>query len=105
MDDIKAVETLSGFISAECTLVGNIPCGSGLTGNVPCGGGLTGKMSVIQEYDAYTGDYKVTPQAFNEQILPTAHKVLAEDVVITKVPYWETSNISNGMTAYIAKEV
>ena len=95
MDDIKAVETLSGFISAECTLVGN----------VSCAGGLTGKMSVVQEYDAYTGDYKVIPQAFNEQVLPTARKVLAEDVVITKVPYWETSNISNGMTAYIAKEV
>ena len=95
MDGIKAVETLSGFISAECTLVGN----------VSCAGGLTGKMSVVQEYDAYTGDYKVIPQAFNEQVLPTAHKVLAEDVVITKVPYWETSNISNGMTAYIAKEV
>ena len=61
MDDIKAVETLSGFISAECTLVGN----------VSCAGGLTGKMSAA----------------------------------ITKVPYWETSNSSNGMTAYIAKEV
>ena len=61
MDDIKAVETLSGFISAECTLVGN----------VSCTGELTGKMSVA----------------------------------ITKVPYWETSNSSNGMTAYIAKEV
>ena len=62
MDDIKAVETLSGSISADCTLVGN----------VSFGGGLTGKMSVV---------------------------------VITKVPYWETSNSSNGMTAYIAKEV
>lgn len=95
MDDIKAVETLSGFISADCTL----------TGNVSCAGGLTGKISIAQEYDAYTGDYKVVPQAFNEQILLTAHKVLAEDVVIAKVPYWETSNVSNGMTAYIAKEV
>ena len=95
MDDIKAVETLSGSISANCTL----------TGNVSCTGGLTGKMSITQEYDAYTGDYKVVPQAFNEQVLPTAHKVLAEDVVISKVPYWETSNVSNGTTAYIAKEV
>lgn len=95
MDDIKKVETLSGSISADCTL----------TGNVSCAGGLTGKISITQEYDAYTGNYKVVPQAFNEQVLPTAHKVLAEDVVVTKVPYWETSNVSNGMTAYIAKEV
>ena len=62
MDDIKAVETLSGSVSAESTLVGN----------VSCAGGLTGKTSVD---------------------------------VIAKVPYWETSNSSNGMTAYIAKEI
>ena len=95
MDDIKSVETLSGSISADCTL----------TGTMSCAGGLTGKMSISQEYDAYTGDYKVVPQAFNEQVLPTAHKVLAENVIISKVPYWETSNVSNGITAYIAKEV
>lgn len=71
MDDIKAVETLSGFISAECILVGSMSCTSGLTGNVSCADGLTGEMSAV----------------------------------ITKVPYWETSNSSNGMTAYIAKEV
>ena len=71
MDDIKAVETLSGFISAECTLVGNASCAGGLTGNMSCADGLTGKMSAV----------------------------------ITKVPYWETSNSSNGMTAYIAKGV
>ena len=71
MDDIKVVETLSGFISAECTLVGNVSCTGELTGNMPCGGGLTGKMSVV----------------------------------IAEVPYWETSNISNGTTAYIAKGV
>ena len=61
MDDIKTVETLSGFTSAECTLVGNMSCADG----------LTGKMSVV----------------------------------IAKVPYWETSNSSNGMTVYITKEV
>ena len=27
------------------------------------------------------------------------------DITISQVPYWETSNISNGMTVYIAKEV
>ena len=95
MNSIKAVETLSGSVSAESTLAGSISCN----------GGLAGKLSVTQECEAYTGDYKVVPQAFNEQVLLTAHKVLAEDVTISKVPYWETGNTSNGMTAYIAKEV
>ena len=76
-----------------------------LTGKVPCGSGSTGKVPIAQDYYTYTGDYKVTPQAFNEQVLPTTHKVLAEDVVIAEVPYWETSNSSNGTTAYIAKGV
>ena len=95
MNGIKAVETLSGSVSAESTLAGSISCN----------GGLAGKLSVTQECEAYIGNYKVVPQAFNEQVLLTAHKVLAEDVTISKVPYWETGNTSNGMTAYIAKEV
>lgn len=95
MSGIKALESLSGSISVECTL----------SGKLSCDGGLSGKLSIIREYDRYDGDYKVTPRAFKEQTLETSNKLLGEDVVIAEVPYWETSNDSNGQTAYIAKEV
>ena len=35
----------------------------------------------------------------------TANKVLKDNILVTEIPYWETSNESNGTTAYIAKEV
>lgn len=95
MSGIKALESLAGSISAECTL----------SGKISCHGALSGKISIMREYDRYDGDYKVIPKAFEEQSLQTINKMLSENVVITEVPYWETSNTSNGLTAYIAKEV
>lgn len=54
--------------------------------------------------DPYTGEYEVVPKAFSSQTLETANKVLDENVVVAEVPYFETSNISAGKTAYIARE-
>lgn len=95
MSSIKALESLTGSISAECTL----------SGKLSCDGGLTGKLSVTTEYDAYTGDYQVVPHAFDAQTLNTANRLLKDDIVVASIPYWETSNDSDGMTVYIGKEV
>lgn len=95
MSGIKAIESLIGLISVECTLAGKLSCT----------GGLSGKISIMREYDHYNGNYKVSPKAFEEQTLQTTNKLLGEDVIITEVPYYETSNTSNGTTVYIAKEV
>ena len=68
-------------IKAVETLSGSISAECTMVGNASSAGGLTGKMSCAC---GLTGKMPV---------------------VITKVPYWETSNSSNGMTAYIDKEV
>lgn len=52
----------------------------------------------------YSGDYEVVPNAFSAQVLPTANKSLMQDVVVQKVPYYETSNVQQGITVYIAGE-
>ena len=52
----------------------------------------------------YTGDYVVTPKAHEQTVLPTKRKIMADDVTVLEIPYWETSNIS-GKTVYIAEEV
>ena len=49
----------------------------------------------------YDGPYTVTPLAFSNIELDTNGKTLSDDIVIEKVPYYETSNVS-GMTIYIA---
>lgn len=60
---------------------------------------------VIKVYDdvpQYEGAYEVTPKV-TEQSLPTAQKFLARDVTIEKIPYFEVSNNSGGMTASIGE--
>ena len=87
MSSIKAFECLTGHISGLCTL----------SGELFCKGGLSGKLSAAID--------EVVPSAFNTQVLPTANKVLKKDVTVQKVPYFETSNVQNGVTVYIAEEV
>lgn len=55
--------------------------------------------------DPYTGELVVTPKAWEEQRLATAHKTMPGDVVVLEVPYYETHNENNGLTVYIASEV
>lgn len=69
--------------------------------------GVSTGTPVAREYidvEVYDGAYEVTPQAHEEQILPTRNKRMADDLTVLRVPYFETSNIY-GNTAYIASEV
>ena len=55
--------------------------------------------------EVYVGPYEVTPKAWDEQVLQTNGKLMADDVTVFRVPYYETSNLFDGKTAYIAEEV
>lgn len=85
MDGIQALGSLSGKLSGSGSLKGTVT------------------ISATERADSYTGDYEITPQAFQSQTLETANKLLKENIVIGPIPYYETSNESDGMTAYIAK--
>ena len=95
MGNIQALETLSGSVSAEASL----------SGKLSCAGGLNGRVSVTREYDVYSGEYQVVPKAFEQQVLPTSNRVLKEDVVVREVPFYVVSNESDGVTAYIGKDM
>lgn len=49
----------------------------------------------------YEGDYEVTPKTYS-QTLETKSKYMTDDVTILEIPYFETSNESDGLTVYIA---
>jgi hypothetical protein len=87
MSGLKAFESIRGTISGESTLSGTLSAATG------------------QDYDIYSGEYEIIPDVEDEQTLETAHKLLTDNIVVAKVPYFETSNDSNGNTAYIGKEV
>lgn len=77
-----------------------------LSGTLSCRGGLSGTITIPAQYshDPYVGDYEIAPNAYNTQTLPTANKLLKNDVVIKKVPYFETGNAQDGVTVYIGEE-
>lgn len=65
---------------------------------------LKGKLTIptgTGTGEEYAGSYDITPKAFEDQVLPTAGKTLEDDLTIFAIPYFETSNESNGMTVYI----
>lgn len=79
---------------------------------------LTGQLKSIENKDflsgnivippevpmpSYEGEYIVTPQPFNDEILETAGFRMAEDVTVLKIPYYQTSN-ETGYTIYIGGE-
>lgn len=50
--------------------------------------------------EPYTGSYDVTPKIY-EQKLTTKNKTMQDDVTVKSIPYYETSNLSNGTTVII----
>lgn len=67
---------------------------------------ITGSLTIPNTpgLELYGGPYEVTPKAWEEQILQTEGKLMADDVTVFRVPYYETSNLYNGLTVFIAEE-
>lgn len=61
-------------------------------------------VTIYKDADPYMGAYEVTPKV-EAQVLPTAKKLMADDVTVKAIPYYETSNLSDGETVYIGTEV
>lgn len=55
------------------------------------------------DIDVYGGEYIVTPKPYISQTLETKEKLMANDVTVKEIPYYETSNTS-GITIYIGGE-
>ena len=97
MSSIKLFGSLRGSISSKQSLTGKLSTNQSLIGIVSEAASLS--------YDMYKGDYEVTPDTKNDQILNTANKYLSDDIIVTAIPYSEVDNPSNGLTIYIGKEV
>lgn len=53
--------------------------------------------------DRYEGPYIVTPRT-QDQTLATMDKLMAENVLVMEIPYYETTNEQGGYTVIIADE-
>ena len=63
-----------------------------------------GEVQTVTVADPYQGEYIATPKT-TQQTLPTMGKVMADNVTILEIPYFDVSNPSGGKTIYIANEV
>lgn len=64
-----------------------------------------GATYAMTEGDPYEGSYEVTPKAWEAQTLATKDKLMEDDVTVFKIPYYETSNIFDGLTVFIAEDI
>ncbi len=62
------------------------------------------RITEYKDVDPYTGSYEVSPKV-DAQTLPTAQKMMAEDLTVKAIPVFDVSNNSGGRTVYIAREV
>ena len=98
--DISSLEKISGNIKADNLKIdGNISPLEKTTGTITYGIG-TGLN--IQQYE---GEYDIIPKAFEDEILNTKNKRLSKDITVKEIPYYETSNVSGGLTVYIAGHI
>lgn len=70
----------------------------------PSFGDVVVMLTPTQDVDLYKGEYNVTPKV-EAQLLETANKFMQKDVSIHAIPFYETTNNSGGVTAYIGNEV
>lgn len=103
---LSPVRNITGTLSNNIThITGKITETSTLTGtltetNEQITGALIIPVQRDEETGTYDGEYIVTPKPFNSQTLYTAGLIMQHNVLVHKIPYYETSNVT-GDTVYI----
>lgn len=90
-----STNTIVGSLTTNTTITGTLNTSNQITGTVINGEGIS------RSY--YGGEYEVIPKA-TSQTLETKEKIMRDDLEITSIPYFETSN-QYGNTIYIGTEV
>ena len=73
-----------------------------LKGRIISDGVLKGHLMIAKNFDNYTGTYTITPKIISQSI-PTANKLMNDDVTVNGIPYYEVTNQQGGTTFIIAE--
>ena len=73
-----------------------------ISGSVKPKESISGKIGSPEQVPLpyYDGEYNIVPD-WNDIILETEQKSMAENVTVQKIPYHETTNLSGGITVTI----
>lgn len=88
-ETLEDTDEITGMLTSLQIVDGKITYGNGTGETVPI----------------YDGQYTVVPKAFEDIVLHTKNKKMIDDVTVKEIPYFETSNISGGLTVYIAGQI
>ena len=55
--------------------------------------------------EEYKGSYEAVSRPFKDSYLETKNKRLKDNIHVKEIPYYETSNLSDGVTVYIGSDV
>lgn len=102
--------TRTGTFNTEASLGGKLtPLGNispGKIDSTPKAESLEGGLTVYTPItdNIFKGPYEVIPKVDEEQELPTADKMLSDNILVKEIPFYKTSNEIGGYTIYIGGE-
>ena len=91
--NITLESQLSGIISVEGSLSGTLDIAAQLSGLVDPGG---------SSFPPYEGDYDIVPKVDIDQTVPANHR-LTQDLLIERIPIYETHGPTGGITITIGE--
>ena len=93
---------LKGLVIHKAGLFGRLESAKELRGQIGCG---IKKVNERLPEEEYTGSYEAVSRPFKDSYLATKDKRLKDNIHVKEIPYYETSNLSDGVTVYIVSDV
>lgn len=83
-------------------LFGHLEKTKDIRGYIGCG---IKKVNERLPEEEYKGSYEAVSRPFKDSYLATKDKRLKDNIHVKEIPYYETSNLSDGVTVYIGSDV
>lgn len=91
-----------GEFAHKAGLFGRFEKTKDVRGYIGCG---IKKVNERLPEEEYKGSYEAVSRPFKESYLETKNKRLKNNIHVKEIPYYETSNLSDGVTVYIGSNV
>ena len=93
---------LKGLIVHKAGLFGRLEKTKDIRGYIGCG---IKRVNERLPEEEYKGSYEAVSRPFKDSYLETKNKRLKDNIHVKEIPYYETSNLSDGVTVYIGSDV
>jgi hypothetical protein len=91
-----------GEFAHKASLFGHLEKTKDIRGYIGCG---IKRVNDRLPEEEYKGSYEAVSRPFKDSYLETKNKRLKDNIHVKEIPYYETSNLSDGVTVYIGSDV